>query len=76
MIGLMAAVFFGTMTLSSTMSTRVLRSEIGGEIGGLRAEMNARLDSIDVRFEAANGRIDGLDHDIQFLIEREVNSDN
>ena len=30
MIGLMGAVFFGTMTLISTMFTRVVRSEIGG----------------------------------------------
>ena len=30
MIGLMGAVFFGTMTLISTMFTRVVRSEISG----------------------------------------------
>lgn len=78
-IGLMAAVFFGTITLISTMSTRVLRSETGGvrgEIGGLRAEMNARFDSIHVRFEAVNGQMDGLNRDVQFLMRRDVNSDN
>lgn len=72
MIGLMAAVFFGTMTLISTMFTRVVRSEIGGlrgEIGGLRGEMNAR-------FDAVNSRIDSLDRDVQFLMTREINRDN
>ena len=72
MIGLMAGVFFGTMTLISTMFTRVVRSEIGGlrsEIGGLRGEMNAR-------FDAVNGRIDNLDRDVQFLMNREINRDN
>ena len=72
MIGLMGAVFFGTMTLISTMFTRVVRSEIGGvrsEIGGLRGEMNARFDDV-------NGRIDNLDRDVQFLMNREINRDN
>jgi len=72
MIGLMGAVFFGTMTLISTMFTRVVRSEIGGvrsEIGGLRGEMNAR-------FDAVNGRIDNLDRDVQFLMNREIKRDN
>ncbi|MGA9147863.1 MAG: hypothetical protein WBZ04_09910 [Candidatus Nanopelagicales bacterium] len=72
MIGLMAGVFFGTMTLISTMFTRVVRSEIGGlrsEIGGLRGEMNAR-------FDAVNGRIDNLDRDVQFLMNREIKRDN
>ncbi len=65
MIGLMGAVFFGTMTLISTMFTRVVRSEIGG----LRGEMNARFDDVNVR-------IDNLDRDVQFLMNREINRDN
>ena len=65
MIGLMGAVFFGTMTLISTMFTRVVRSEISG----LRGEMNAR-------FDAVNGRIDNLDRDVQFLMNREIKRDN
>ena len=72
MIALMAAVFFGTMTLISTMFTRVVRSEIGG----LRAEMNARFDTVDVRFDAMNRRIDNLDRDVHTLTEREINRDN
>ena len=72
MIGLMAAVFFGTMTIISTMFTRVVRSEIGGlrgEMTGLRGEMNSR-------FDAVNSRIDNLDRDVQFLMNREINRDN
>ena len=79
MIGLMAAVFFGTMTLISTMFTRVARSEIGGlrgemnaAIGGLRGEMNDRFDAVDVRFDAVNARIDGLDRDVQYLMQRGI----
>ena len=79
MIGLMAAVFFGTMTIISTMFTRVVRSEIGGlreEMTGLRGEMNARFDAVDARFDAVNSRIDNLDRDVQFLMNREINRDN
>ena len=90
MIGLMGAVFFGTMTLISTMFTRVVRSEISGlrgemnaGIGGLRAEMNARFNAVDARFDAVeirfNGvdaRMDNLDRDVQFLMNREINRDN
>lgn len=90
MIGLMAAVFFSTMTLISTMFTRVVHSEIGGlrgemnaAIGGLRREMNARFDTVDIRFEAVNSRldtmdkrIDNLDRDVHTLTEREMNRDN
>ncbi len=79
MIAVMAAVFFGMMTLISTMFTRVVRSEIGG----LRGEMNARFDTVDARFDAVdarfdavNGRIDNLDRDVQFLMNREINRDN
>ena len=86
MIGLMSAVFFGTMTIISTMFTRVVRSEIGGvrseiggvrsEIGGLRGEMTARFEAVDARFDAVNSRIDNLDRDVQFLMKREINRDN
>ena len=72
MIGLMAGVFFGTMTLISTMFTRVLRTEIGG----LRGEMNARFDSVEIRFNGVDARIDNLDRDVQFLMHREINRDN
>ena len=72
MIGLMAGVFFGTMTLISTMFTRVVRSEIGG----LRGEMNARFDAVEIRFNGVDARIDNLDRDGQFLMNREINRDN
>ena len=72
MIGLMAAVFFGTMTLISTMFTRVVRSEIGGlrgemnaEIGGLRevlhSEINGLRGEMNARFEAVDARFDAVD---------------
>lgn len=79
MIGLMAAVFFGTMTLISTMFTRVVRSEIGGlrgEIGGLRGEIGGLKGEMNARFDAVNSRIDNLDRDVQFLMNREINRDN
>ena len=72
MIGLMAAVFFGTMTIISTMFTRVVRSEIGG----LRAEMTARFEAVDARFDGVGSRIDNLDRDVQVLMHREINRDN
>ena len=79
MIGLMGAVFFGTMTLISTMFTRVGRSEFGGvrsEIGGVRSEIGGLRGEMNARFDAVNGRIDNLDRDVQFLMNREINRDN
>jgi len=72
MIGVMATVFFGTMTLISTMFTRVVRSEIGGlrgemhaGIGGLRGEMNAGIDGLraemNARFDAVDARFNAVD---------------
>lgn len=72
MIALIAAVFFGTMTLISAMFTRVIRSEIGG----LRGEMNARFETVNARFDAMNKRMNNLDRDIKTLTEREINRDN
>lgn len=63
-IGVLAAAFFATLTLISTLFVRVVRAEIGGlrgEIGGLRAEMNAR-------FDTTNERIDALDRDVSALM--------
>lgn len=74
-IGVLAAALFGMITLMSTMFTRVIRSEIGrleGKFDGLRGEMNARFDAVDVKFEGVNVRIDNLDRDVQFLMKREV----
>lgn len=74
-IGVLTAALFGMMTLMSTMFTRVIRSEIGrleGKFDGLRGEMNARFDAVDVKFEGVNARIDNLDRDVQFLMKREV----
>ncbi len=76
MIGLMGGVFFGTMTLISTMFTRVVRSEIEMNSGGLRGEMNARFDAVEIRFNGVDARIDNLDRDVQFLMNREINRDN
>lgn len=74
-IGILAAALFGMMTLMSTMFTRVIRSEVGrleGKFDGLRGEMNARFDAVDVKFEGVNARIDNLDRDVQLLMKREV----
>ena len=43
LIGVFAAGLFGMLTLMSTMFLNVIRAEIGG----LRAEMNAKLDLLD-----------------------------
>ena len=78
MIGLMAAVFFGTMTIISTMFTRVVRSEIGGlrgemhsEISGLRgvlhSEINGLRGEMTARFEAVDARFDAVNSRIDNL---------
>lgn len=56
-MGVFTGLYLGTMTLVSTLLTRVVRTEIGG----LRGEMNDR-------FETVNTRIDGIDRDVQVLV--------
>lgn len=43
---------------------------IKAEIGGLRAEMNAGFDSVAVRFDASDRRIDGIDRDLRTVVNR------
>ena len=52
-----------------------VRSELRSEIGGLRAEMNARFEAVDARFDAVNTKIEGLDRDVQLLMNREFGKD-
>lgn len=60
MIGVFAALMFGTMTLVSTLFVRVVRTEIGG----LRGELLGEIRSLNVK-------VDGLDRDVQLLMSRE-----
>ena len=71
MIGVFTALMFGMLTIVSTRFIRVVRAEIGG----LRAEMNARFDAVDVRFDSVHSKIDGLDRDVQSLMRREFGID-
>jgi hypothetical protein len=75
LIGAFSAAIFGVLGLMSTMFLRVLRTEIGGlrgeiktELAGLRAEMNARFETVDVRF-------DHLGRDVQALARRSFNEE-
>lgn len=78
MIGVFSALMFGTWTIISTLFVRVVRMEIGGlrgEISGLRGEMmsqsNGLRTEMNARFDAVNVKIDGLDRDVQLLMNRE-----
>lgn len=79
MIGAFIALMFGMMTIMSTHITRVMRAEIGG----LRAEMISRFETVDARFvavearfDAVSTRIDGLDRDVQALVKRDFGLDS
>ena len=52
-----------------------IRSELRSEIGGLRAEMTARFEAVDARFDTVNTKIEGLDRDVQLLMNREFGKD-
>lgn len=74
-IGIFAATLLGTMTLLSTVLARTisgqitsLRNEMTTGFEGLRAEMNAR-------FETVNVRLDSLGRDVQALSERVFRND-
>ncbi|MFT4134916.1 hypothetical protein [Microbacterium sp.] len=85
-IGVLAASFLGTMTIISTMFTRVIKTEIGAvrrelsaAIGGVRAELGAEIgglrEEMNARFQAVHTRLDGMDRDIQLLMNREFGTD-
>jgi hypothetical protein len=88
-IGVLAAAFFGTMALIPTMFTHVLRTEIGSvrtEIGAVRTELRAEIGAVrtelgglrtemNARFESVDHRLDGMDRDIQLLMNREFGAD-
>lgn len=74
-IGVFAATLLGTMTLLSTVLTR----SISGQITSLRNEMatgfNGLRSEINARFETVNVRLDNLDRDVQAISERVFRSD-
>ena len=66
LIGVFTTMMLGGMTLMTTLINRSTANAIGAlhaEMGGLRAEMNAR-------FDAVNDKIDHLDRDVTFLMHR------
>ena len=71
MIGVFTALMFGMLTTVSTLFVRVIRSEIGG----LRGEMKARFEAVDSRFDGMNVKFDNLDRDVQLLMRREFGID-
>ncbi|ALJ19046.1 hypothetical protein [Microbacterium sp. No. 7] len=53
---------FGTIMIGGlTLSTTLINRSTSAQIGGLRAEMNARFETVDARFEAVNVRFDAVD---------------
>lgn len=77
-MGVFTALMFGTLTIVSTLFVRVVRSEVGGlraEIGGIRGEVTMQMKGLraelNARFDAMNVKIDGIDRDVQLLMNRE-----
>jgi hypothetical protein len=65
-LGILLAFLTATLTITNrTISVQIgsLRNEMKSEIGGLRVEMNARFDTVNVR-------IDNLDRDVQALTDK------
>ena len=61
-IGVLAAGFFGMLTITSTFFVRVLRAEIGGvraEIGGVRAEVSGVRAELRGELEAVRAEMRG-----------------
>lgn len=77
-MGVFTALMFGTLTIVSTLFVRVIRSEVGGlraEIGGICGEVTMQMKGLraelNARFDAMNVKIDGIDRDVQLLMNRE-----
>ena len=77
LIGVFSTVVVGMITVVSIAFVRVLRAEVGGvgtairaEIGGVRGELQALREVMDVRFASVERRLDGLDRDVDALARR------
>jgi hypothetical protein len=55
--------FFALMVTMISLTLRTVRAEMRAEIGGLRAEMNGRFDTVDAR-------LNHLDRDVQAGVTR------
>ncbi|MBO1901679.1 hypothetical protein J4H92_06895 [Leucobacter weissii] len=65
LIGVFAVVMLGAMTLSTTLLGRIIKvsmegveKSLGARIDGLRGEMNAKFEAVDLRFEAMDAKFD------------------
>lgn len=86
LIGVFAAAMFGVIGIVTSNFSRLIRSEIGG----LRAEMAARFETVGARFDAVDARfntvddkftsierrLDHLDRDVSLLMRRELDRDS
>ncbi|WP_311257998.1 hypothetical protein [Microbacterium sp. WCS2018Hpa-9] len=73
MIGIFTTAMLGGMTLMTTQFNRVLRAEIGGlrtEMGAGFEIVNVRLDSLDSRLTRVEGKVDDLDTELTNLATR------
>lgn len=70
-LGILAVALVGMITLVTTLLGRTITAQFTG----LRGEMNARFDAVDVRFAAMNDRIDNLDRDVQGIAHKVFGKD-
>lgn len=62
--------FFALLVTMIGMTMRVVRSEISG----LGAQLGSRIDTLDVRFDGLERKIDHLDRDVQMIVTRLMES--
>jgi hypothetical protein len=74
-VGAALAILLAFLTATLTIVTRT----ISVQVGGLRAEMNARFDAVhdkfDARFDRVQDQISTLDRDVQALTARVFRDD-
>lgn len=73
LIGVFSTVLFAVFATMSGYIVRLMNAgfdRVDAKIDGLRAEMNARFELVDVKFERINDRFDHLDRDVQAISKR------
>lgn len=69
LLGLLGT-FVTSLFVAMTLVTGSIRSEFRGLFAGLRGELSARFDAVDVRLEGVDRRLEHLDRDVQALSDR------
>ncbi len=67
-IGVLSAAVFGMITFGFNMMLRTMRAEIRAEVGGVTTEVRVGFAAVNARIDSLERRFDHLDRDVDLLM--------